>query len=427
MCAVLNHGGSMHSPKPILSWGALAISLVDCIRDAHHSAMVAIAFKSVVTLRQQNNERVLAVKIPMQDLYSSHLCGISKNGTTLTERFAGLIQSIALPTAKPRRAIRRSTKARSRETLCRSSGTTRRVEDRVRVGDAQGASRWMRPTRSSSLDGLGLIEEQMEAFFRKLDTGVHRGALMTTATSRRVSTSRDAARPGDEEWGEPLVGGSSSRVHQHRLAKRGSVSLKSPASPAVAYPQRKLQRKTPRRPLGARVHQRNASAAHLRGRFDFVVPRTAGVGLAELGDIVVGMARLGDLAQELLLNHPLCDPGPRGVYRWGMDTSIRWRIPEEERLEIQCGRLFICVRWLPPPAVSFIYSTRLVNISLASVFKAEWTKCSTLVPSAEAFVNYHLDRDVRFQLVNGAYEYDPVKLPSTRWMGMNLVDADLGP
>ncbi|KAJ6573432.1 hypothetical protein DFH09DRAFT_916098 [Mycena vulgaris] len=168
---------------------------LDALGQLHPFVGVAVtAFKLVITLdltRRQNNKKVLAVKIGMQDLMIilfqlRHMRDPQEkgpDGTTLSDRFTGLMESIAKSITACGSAcdvyVKKSFLAKTLKSkiyegrlagyITMFAGHKADIGFALKVHTALGVD-----AANKKLDGqdthLKLIEEQMAALFRKLDT-----------------------------------------------------------------------------------------------------------------------------------------------------------------------------------------------------------------------------------------------------------------
>ncbi|KAJ7429390.1 hypothetical protein B0H11DRAFT_2409490 [Mycena galericulata] len=174
---------------------AVLMKGLDALAQLHPFVGVAVmAFKLVVTLditRRQNNKKVLAVKIQMQDLMTilfqlRHMRDPQEkgpDGATLTERFSSLMESIAKDITScgsacdvytKKSLIAKTLKSKIYES--RLAGyATKFANHKTEIGFALKVHTALGvDAANKKLDGqdvhLKAIEEKMEALFRKLDT-----------------------------------------------------------------------------------------------------------------------------------------------------------------------------------------------------------------------------------------------------------------
>ncbi|KAJ7090797.1 hypothetical protein B0H15DRAFT_836939 [Mycena belliarum] len=178
---------------------AVMIKGLDALGQLHPFVGVAVtAFKLVITLdltRRQNNKKVLAVKIQMQDLMTilfqlRHMRDPQEkgpDGTTLADRFSALMESIAKSITACGSAcdvylkksfLAKTLKSKIYEGRLAGYVTTfanhkKDVGFALKLHTALGVD-----AANKKLDGqdvhLKVIEEKMEALFRKLDTARER-------------------------------------------------------------------------------------------------------------------------------------------------------------------------------------------------------------------------------------------------------------
>ncbi|KAJ7140785.1 hypothetical protein C8R44DRAFT_237363 [Mycena epipterygia] len=174
---------------------AVLMKGLDALGQLHPFVGVAVmAFKLVITLditRRQNNKKVLAVKIQMQDMMTilfqlRHMRDPQDkgpDGTTLTDRFAGLMESIAKSITACGSAcdvyVKKSFLAKTLKSkiyegrlagyVTMFANQKKDISFALQMHTALGVGE-----ANKKLDGqdvhLKLIEDKMEALFRKLDT-----------------------------------------------------------------------------------------------------------------------------------------------------------------------------------------------------------------------------------------------------------------
>ncbi|KAJ7124548.1 hypothetical protein C8R44DRAFT_704054 [Mycena epipterygia] len=174
---------------------AVLLKGLDALGQLHPFVGIAVtAFKLVITLditRRQNNKKVLAVKIQMQDLMTilfqlRHMHDPEEkgpDGTTLKDRMSGLMQSIAKSITACGSAcdvyVKKSFLAKTLKSkiyegrlagyVTMFANHKKEIGFALKVHTALGVDQ-----ANKKLDGqdahLKLIEDKMEALFRKLDT-----------------------------------------------------------------------------------------------------------------------------------------------------------------------------------------------------------------------------------------------------------------